>query len=487
MSIPNSKTRQLSLPEVLGEGITGISVPSSNSESGDPNVLCKTIKASARRPRKRHQPTGDTPNTHTNKKINQQKTPPTMDNNKGKADDTSSDLVELTPELKLLETRLQSKFDHSINTALEPIQEQLSKLASTNDEVVQQQIEIETLKQENSALKMVVTDLQDNYDELKTGLNRLENKSLECNLIFRGVPENRWENDDSRVNTLYRYIANTYEYGEPQEKFARASSIAIERCKRLGPRNENRTRPIRIEFASKYDADKLYESRFYMEKGVFVDREYNKETERIRSTLRPILKATKKIPEYRKRIQEKISGYNVSTKQNDEVVGFFGKLSPFSNFHPSRFKYNDHNYHCAEELIQHEKAKLFGDFETEAKILKVKSAIECKQAAYATENFDHHQWISNAAQLCKAGIKAKYEQNNNLKELLLNTGTKTIVECSKDKDWGTGVPLGRYDCLSEDKWYGQGILGPLLMEIRSELRRSSTTAAMELVGGMEVT
>ena len=155
MSTPNAKTGQLSLPEVLREGLTGISVPSSDSELGDPSAPCRTAQASARRPRKRCQPTGDTPNSHINKKINQQKTPPTMDTNTGKTNGTSSDPVELTPELKLLETRLQSKFDHSINTALEPIQKQLSKLASTSDEVVQQQIEIKTLKQENNALKKV--------------------------------------------------------------------------------------------------------------------------------------------------------------------------------------------------------------------------------------------------------------------------------------------------------------------------------------------
>ena len=79
-----------------------------------------------------------------------------MDINTGKTDGTSSDPVELTPELKLLEIRLQSKFDHSINTALEPIQKQLSKLASTSDEVVQQQIEIKTLKEENNALKRLL-------------------------------------------------------------------------------------------------------------------------------------------------------------------------------------------------------------------------------------------------------------------------------------------------------------------------------------------
>ena len=509
MSTTNAKTRQLSLTEVLQEGFTGFSVPSSNSESGDPNEPFKTAKASARRPRKRRQPTGDTPNPQTNKKVNQQTTPPTMDSSTKKTDSILSDPVELSPELKLLETRLQSKFELSINTALEPIQEQLSKLAGTTDEVAQQQIEIKTLKLENNALKKIVTDLQGDYDELKTRLNKLENRSLERNLIFSGIPENRWENDDSRVNTLYRYIANTYEYGTPQEKFAKASSIVIERCKRLGPRDDNRTRPIRVEFASKYDADKLYESRFYMEKGVFIDHEYNKETERARSTLRPILKAAKKIPEYKKKchlegakfildgksyskeslhkLPERISSYNVSTKENDEVVGFFGELSPFSNFHPSPFRYNEQDYHCAKQLIQHEKAKLFGDIETEDKILKARSAIECKQLAYETENYDHNHWISNASRLCKAGIRAKYEQNNSLKKLLLNTGTKKIVECSKDRDWGTGVPLGRFDCLSADKWYSRGILGPLLMEIRSELSSSSIPVVVAPAGDMEVT
>ena len=132
------------------EGFTGISVSSSNSESGDPNAPCKSAKASARRPRKRRQPTGDTPNLNINKRINQQKTPPIMDTN---TDGISSNSVELTPELELLETRLQSKFDHSINTALEPIQEQLSKLASPNDEVVRQQIEIKNPKTGKQHLK----------------------------------------------------------------------------------------------------------------------------------------------------------------------------------------------------------------------------------------------------------------------------------------------------------------------------------------------
>ena len=382
--------------------------------------------------------------------------------------------VELMPELLLLENRLKSKFDELINNVLESIQEHFNKWTTSSNEVAQNKSEITVLKQENSALKTEVVILKENCEELKTQLNKLENKSLECNLIISGIPENRWETDDTRVKTLHRYIADTIKMDNPQDRYNRACNIVIECCKRLGPRDANRTRPICVEFASKYDADRLYANRFYMAKGVFVHREYNKETERICSTLRPILKVAKKVPEFKKKcrmegarfildgksntkenlhkLPEKISSYNVTTKSNSNIVGFFGELSPFSNFHPADFVHNDQDYHCAEQFIQHVKAKLFGDVEAGNKILKTKSGLECKQIAYDIKNYDHDHWIEQASTLCKPGIKAKFDQNIKLKDLLLKTGSKIIVECSKDRHWGTGIPLGQFDCLSEDKW-----------------------------------
>lgn len=90
------------------------------------------------------------------------------------------------------------------------------------------------------------------------------------------MPGNRWENNDSRVGTLYRYIADTFKLGTEQDRYNRACSIIIEHRKRLGPHDVNRIRPITVEFASKYD---MYENWFHLEKGIFVDWEHNKETE----------------------------------------------------------------------------------------------------------------------------------------------------------------------------------------------------------------
>ena len=53
-------------------------------------------------------------------------------------------------------------------------------------------------------------------------------------------------------------------------------------------------------------------------------------------------------------------------------------------------------------------------------------------------------------------------------EKLLDTGEKTLVEASYDEAWGTGQHLGSRDCLTKSKWKSIGILGRILMRIRSE-------------------
>ena len=50
----------------------------------------------------------------------------------------------------------------------------------------------------------------------------------------------------------------------------------------------------------------------------------------------------------------------------------------------------------------------------------------------------------------------------------MTQGTKTLVEASYDDAWGTGQHLGSRDCLTRSKWKSEGILGRILMRIRSE-------------------
>ena len=75
--------------------------------------------------------------------------------------------------------------------------------------------------------------------------------------------------------------------------------------------------------------------------------------------------------------------------------------------------------------------------------------------------------------LCFDGIQTKIQQNAQLMERLLDTGDKTLVEASYDEAWGTGQHLGSRDCLVKSKWKSIGILGRILMRVRSEAQTSS--------------
>ena len=65
-------------------------------------------------------------------------------------------------------------------------------------------------------------------------------------------------------------------------------------AERLGRYNENRNRPISITFENKNDSDLLLKRKKKLPDGVFVDREYCKETEKERQFLRPVLKEARK-------------------------------------------------------------------------------------------------------------------------------------------------------------------------------------------------
>ena len=189
------------------------------------------------------------------------------------------------------------------------------------------------------------------------------------------------------------------------------------------------------------DADAIYEYRYHLTGGVYVDREFNFETENSHRILRPILKAARMKPEFRyksrmesdklvidgkrygvndlSQLPQKLSPFEVTTKSNDDTLGFFGELCPFSNFYPANFIHEGIHYSSSEQLIQHKKALHCGDNATANKILTAKTAIACKQLAYQIQNYDHQGWVDAAKELCCDGLCAKFEQNPALSRKLL--------------------------------------------------------------------
>ena len=169
-------------------------------------------------------------------------------------------------------------------------------------------------------------------------------------------------------------------------------------------------------------------------------------------------------------LPEELNVFKVTSKENENTVGFFGEINPLSNFYPSPFIHDGVHYISSEQLIQANKAKLFGDLETYNQILCCTSSPECKNLSKQIRNMDEKKWEEEAANTCLPGIRAKFYQNTSAMDTLLyKMGMKSIVECASDRLWGTGIPLGDPDCLDSTKWISQGILGQILECIRGEV------------------
>ena len=464
------------------------------------------VEVETRKKRKRRNRSSGSLKTNPNKKVNMEDpiaaynnehitpTPP-----ESQTPLVSIPEVTLSPELLELERRLNKNMiiniASGIKSALKPLQESIKNIEKSSDLIIRQETRIKELTEENTSLHEEVKKVKIELIEFKERLFNLENKSLECNLIFRGVDEAVNETNDGLKERIYWLLADTVNNPNASEPLAAAKCLGICKCRRLGKINPVRPRPISVEFDTKSDANTVYNHRFYLTNGVFVDREFNLETEKCRRTLRPILHAAKQKPEFcykssmdgsklvidgkrysvseLDKLPQKLSPFEVMTKSNDDTIGFFRELCPFSNFHPVAFIHNGQSYHSGKQLIQHQKALHCNDSRAADRILATKTAIACKQLSYTIQNYDQQSWTMVAKDRCLDGLKAKFVQNPELLQVLLSTGSKLIVECSKDHIWDTGIPLYRWDCLHRKYWSGNGLLSELLMEIRDSCKETT--------------
>ena len=69
----------------------------------------------------------------------------------------------------------------------------------------------------------------------------------------------------------------------------------------------------------------------------------------------------------------------------------------------------------------------------------------------------------------KTAVVAKFVQNNSLKQKLLATGDRKLVETTRDTFWGEGATMYS-PCLVNNTWNGQNKLGDILVEVRALLK-----------------
>lgn len=150
--------------------------------------------------------------------------------------------------------------------------------------------------------------------------------------------------------------------------------------------------------------------------------------------------------------------------KNNEENGFL------SNWYNAPFVIDDFEYQNVEQYIMSQKAKMFHDSKTYTAILKADSPSECKKLGKAVKPFVSEEWAKVRGSVCMKATLEKFNQNPNLKAMLLATGNAILEEASPvDKIWGIGLDADTAGKTSPDKWPGEGLLGRVLMLVRAQL------------------
>lgn len=144
----------------------------------------------------------------------------------------------------------------------------------------------------------------------------------------------------------------------------------------------------------------------------------------------------------------------------------------FSQWYHAPFVIEGVEYPTAEHYMMAEKARLFGDMQIREKIFATRTPREVKELGRQIQNFDQGIWELHRYSIVVAGNRAKFSQHDVLKQFLLSTGDKIIVEASPlDSVWGIG--LAEDDAAAQDprKWKGLNLLGFALMQVRKNFDR----------------
>ena len=159
-----------------------------------------------------------------------------------------------------------------------------------------------------------------------------------------------------------------------------------------------------------------------------------------------------------------------------------GRISTqcLSQWYASKFTVDGVDYPTAEHWMMAEKARLFGDAESEAKILASDDPNKAKGLGRRVSNFDPAIWDAHCYDIVLRGSVHKFSAHEAMTGFLLGTRDQVLVEASPmDLIWGIGVARDDPRATKPLEWPGRNLLGFALMEARAILRERMASGIAE--------
>ncbi len=165
--------------------------------------------------------------------------------------------------------------------------------------------------------------------------------------------------------------------------------------------------------------------------------------------------------------------------KSDKFLLFWGhqksadiSASCLSQWYASSFWQDETRYLCAEQYMMAKKAECFRDKEALEQILSAKDPVQMKALGRQVRGFDAKIWDEVKFNVVLNASYLKFSQNAPLRDFLLSTGSRVLVEASPvDKIWGIGFGASDENAQNPMKWCGQNLLGFALMRARDEIAK----------------
>lgn len=136
----------------------------------------------------------------------------------------------------------------------------------------------------------------------------------------------------------------------------------------------------------------------------------------------------------------------------------------------NKFPFDIQEYSSAEQFMMYHKAIIFLDINSATEIMATNNVRKIKELGRKVVNYDEKVWEYYRSQIIYEGNKAKFNQNEGLKEALFATKGTTLVEAApNDTVWGIGLAKDDPRALKRETWLGKNLLGEILTNLRVEL------------------
>lgn len=155
------------------------------------------------------------------------------------------------------------------------------------------------------------------------------------------------------------------------------------------------------------------------------------------------------------------------------IIGFHKEGEPYgflSNWYLSRFSIGDKCFSSVEQWIMYRKAMVFNDAASAERIMAEINPVKIKEIGRNVAGYVDSVWASVRYNELLKGLRAKFTQSDELRDLLLGTGSVILAEfASNDKIYGVGISNSDPNRFNREYWTGQNLLGAALLQVRDEL------------------